>query len=512
VSPPPAEWPSRGYLWWMAERRKLIVVSNRGPVGFSRDPSGDRVARRGGGGLVTALRSLVSHHDVVWVASAISGEDRAVAAEAGGGSIEETARDGSSYRLRLVEHSPTAYDWFYNVVSNPTLWFLQHYLWDLAEAPNLDQGLHHAWNEGYVPVNAAFAEAVLTELEAEPDATVFFHDYHLYLAPRYVRDARPDALLAHFVHIPWPQADYWHVLPAPIRGAIHDGLLANDVVGLHTPRWRRNFLRSSEDMVGAVCDFADGFASYEGRRVLVSSHPISVDPQEFDELATSEVVLAAERKILDERPEKLILRVDRTDPSKNVVRGFRAFELYLASHPEAHGRVAMLALLDPSRQDIPEYAEYLGAIQRAARAVNDRFQRPGWVPIDLQIRDDFPQAVAAYKQFDVLLVNAIFDGLNLVAKEAPLVNERDGVLILSENAGAHDELGDWVLSVNPFDLNGQAAAIHTALELPRDERRSRLEGIRAHVRQHDLSAWIAAQLADFDRGIGAREHVGSRVH
>jgi trehalose 6-phosphate synthase len=496
----------------MAERRKLIVVSNRGPVGFSREPSGERVARRGGGGLVTALRSLVSHHDVVWIASAISDEDQAVAAEAGGGSIEETARDGSPYRLRLVAHSPTAYDWFYNVVSNPILWFLQHYLWDLVSAPNLDQGLHHAWNEGYVPVNAAFAEAVLDELEAEPAATVFFHDYHLYLAPRVVRESRPEASLAHFVHIPWPQADYWHVLPASIRGAIHDGLLANDVVGLHTPRWRRNFLRSSEDIVGATCDFADNFVSYGGRRVLVSSHPISVDAQEFDDLATSEAVLAAESAIVERRPEKLLLRVDRTDPSKNVVRGFRAFELYLASHPEAHGRVAMLALLDPSRQDIPEYAEYLGAIQRAARAVNDRFQQPGWVPIDLQIRDDFPQAVAAYKQFDVLLVNAIFDGLNLVAKEAPLVNERDGVVILSENAGAHDEVGDWVLSVNPFDLSGQAEAIHTALQLSAEERRARLAAIRSHVREHDLGAWISAQLADFDRVGGGSEQLASRVH
>jgi trehalose 6-phosphate synthase len=211
-------------------------------------------------------------------------------------------------------------------------------------------------------------------------------------------------------------------------------------------------------------------------------------------------VLAAEGEIVDRRPEFLVLRVDRTDPSKNVVRGFRAFELYLDEHPEMHGRVTMLALLDPSRQDIPEYAEYLGAIQRTARVVNDRFQQEGWTPIDLQIRDDFPQAVAAYKQFDALLVNAIYDGLNLVAKEAPLVNERDGVLILSENAGVHEELGEWALPVNPFDISGQAEAIHAALQLPVAERRARLEAIRAHVREHDLGAWIAAQLVDLDRG------------
>jgi trehalose 6-phosphate synthase len=230
---------------------------------------------------------------------------------------------------------------------------------------------------------------------------------------------------------------------------------------------------------------------------------MSVDPAEFDELATSAPVLAAEAEIAERRPERLVLRVDRTDPSKNVLRGFRAFEHYLATHPEARGRVGMLALLDPSRQDIPEYAEYLGAIQRTARAVNDRFQANGWIPIDLRISDDFPRSVAAYKQYDVLLVNAIFDGLNLVAKEAPLVNTRDGVLVLSENTGAHEELGDWALTVSPFDVAAQAEAIHRALEMPESERRTRLAAIRAHVREHDLAAWTGAQLADLDRSTTA---------
>ena len=482
----------------MSDRRKLIVVSNRGPVSYGRDSAGKRVTRRGGGGLVTALRSLVSHHEVTWIASAMTDEDVVVADEAGG-AVAETAGDGSPYRLRLVKHDRTAYDWFYNVVSNPTLWFLQHYLWGLAEMPNVDQGLDHAWKEGYVAVNEAFAEAVVAELDAEPDTCVFFHDYHLYLAPRFVRERRPDATLAHFVHIPWPQPDYWHALPRSIRAALHDGLLANDIVGFHTHRWRRNFLRTASDLVGARCDFERGVASYDGRETLVSFHPISVDPSEFDELATSNAVLEQEQAIVDSRPEYLVLRVDRTDPSKNVVRGFRAFERYLDDHPDMHGRVGMLALLDPSRQDIPEYAEYLGAIQRTARAVNDRFQRPDWTPIDLKVADNFPQSVAAYKQYDVLLVNAIFDGMNLVAKEAPLVNERDGVLLLSENAGAHDELGDWALTVNPFDISGQAQAIHRALQMPLLERQQRIEGIRAHVREHDVSAWIAAQLADLDR-------------
>jgi trehalose 6-phosphate synthase len=483
----------------MPRRRKLIVVSNRGPVTYGRDADGERVARRGGGGLVTALRSLVELHDVTWIASAMSDEDRAVSVDTGGGAIDEQSRDGSPFRLRLLAHDETAYDWFYNVISNPMLWFLQHYLWELAYEPSIDIALQHAWDGGYAQVNETFAQAVLEELEAEPETAVFFHDYHLYLAPRLVRERAPDALLAHFVHIPWPQTDYWHVLPDRIRRAIHEGILANDLVGFHTRQWALNFMRAANDVAGAEANFVDGIVALDERRTLVTVHPISLDPDEFDDLASSAAVLEAERELVERRPEKLVVRVDRTDPSKNIVRGFRAFELYLEAHPEVHGRVAMLALLDPSRQEIPEYAEYLGAIQREARRVNDRFQQEGWTPIELTIQDNFIGSVAAYKQFDALFVNAIYDGMNLVAKEAPLVNERDGVLILSENAGAHAELGEWALSVNPFDVAGQAEAIHAALTMGESERHARLEAIRAHVREHDVAEWIEAQLADLDR-------------
>jgi trehalose 6-phosphate synthase len=294
--------------------------------------------------------------------------------------------------------------------------------------------------------------------------------------------------------VPWPQPDYWRVLPRAMRSAIHEGLIANDVIGFQTERWRSNFLYSARELLG------------EDVTQKTVTAPISVDPTEFDELALSEPVLAAERAIVAQRPEKLIVRVDRTDPSKNIVRGFRAFELYLDAHPEVHRRVRMLALLDPSRQDIPEYAEYLAAIEREARRVNDRFQQDGWKPIELRIADDFPQSVAAYKQFDVLLVNAIFDGINLVAKEAPLVNRRDGVVVLSENTGAHAELGEWALTVNPFDVEGQAEALHEALTLDAGDRQQRLEAICAHVRAHDVSEWLDVQLAALDRVAATARH------
>jgi trehalose 6-phosphate synthase len=209
-------------------------------------------------------------------------------------------------------------------------------------------------------------------------------------------------------------------------------------------------------------------------------------------------VLEREAGLVAGRPQHLVVRVDRMDPSKNVVRGFEAFALLLERHPELHGKVAMAALLAPSRQDIPEYGEYAAAVERTALEVNERFGQDGWQPVDLDVADDFPRSVAGYKQFDVLLVNPVFDGLNLVAKEAFLLNERDGVLVLSENAGVHEELGEWALTVNPLDVSGQADALYDALMLEPGERRRRAAAIRAHVREHGIREWIEAELAELD--------------
>jgi trehalose 6-phosphate synthase len=450
----------------VAGRRSLIIVSNRGPVTFDRGPDGERVMRRGGGGLVTALRGLLERHDVTWIAAAMTDEDRVVAAE------------GSS-DVAFVAPDPDAYHGYYNVVANPMLWFIQHGLWGREFRPDLDEAFHGAWHD-YETVNRLFADRVVAELDNRPDAAVFFQDYHLYLAPGYVRAVRPAAKLAHFVHIPWPVD--WTILPEAMRRAVHEGLLANDVVGFHTARWAHHFEASCAEIVGSC------------GRTRVTHHAISIDTAEFDELARSRDVLAEEEQIAASRPEKLVLRVDRTDPSKNIVRGLEAFGLLLDSHPEWRGRARLLALLDPSRQTIPEYVEYVAAIERTAEGVNSR--HPG--AVELRVADNFHRSVAAYKQFDVLLVNAVYDGLNLVAKEAPLVNARDGVLVLSENAGAHEELGEWCVTVNPFDVWGQAEALHEALSMEPAERRRRIEGIRAQVRANDVHAWLAGLLADLD--------------
>ncbi len=459
------------------ERRTLLVVANRAPVTYE-----DGVAKRGGGGLVTALAGLIAHHDVTWIASAMSDEDRLIAAERGG-SFEETTRDGHAYRLRLVASDLPAYELFYNVVANPALWFLQHRL----PLRPLGPEFREAWDEGYVPVNEAFAMATLEELDRRPDAAVLFHDYHLYLAPALVRKVRRDVVSSHFIHIPWPDPDAWSPLPPDLTAAIHEGLLANDVVGFHTDRWRHAFLACVERFVPG------GVGS-----TRVVAHPIGVDANEFERRAADPVVLERQAEIEAWRPERLVVRVDRVDPSKNIVRGFEAFGLLLERHPELHGRAGFLALLAPSREDIPEYVEHAAEIEAAATAVNERFARDGWTPVELDIADDFPRSLAGYKEFDVLLVNAVYDGLNLVAKEAFLLNTRDGALVLSENAGAHEELGEWAVTVDPFDVSGQADALYEALTLPADERHRRAEAIRAYVRAHDIREWISAQLADLD--------------
>jgi trehalose 6-phosphate synthase len=442
-------------------------------VTYGRGAGGERTESRGGGGLATALRGVLATNEVTWIANAMTDEDRVVS--------EEPQTD-----TVLIAQDERAYELFYTVAANPTLWFVQHTLWSLAYAPDFD---HDAWTHGYVRVNERMAGAVLAELERFPDAAVFFQDYHLYLAPQIVRRARPDAVMSHFVHIPWPESDAWTVLPDGVRRDVFAGLLANDIVGFHTRRWRRNFVRGCADVLGATID--GDVVEHDGRRTLVTAHPIGIDTAEFESLAGDAAVLEREGEILARRPEMLVVRVDRTDPSKNIVRGFRAFALMLERHPDLRGRVRMLALLDPSRQDIPEYSDYVAAVESEAKALGDA--------VDLHIGDDFARSVAAYKQFDVLLVNAVYDGLNLVSKEAPFVNMRDGAVVLSENAGSYEELEPWVLGVNPFDVSLQADAIYTGLMMGLVERRERIEAIRAHLRTHDVAAWAAAQLADLDR-------------
>jgi trehalose 6-phosphate synthase len=473
----------------------LIIVSNRGPAQFERDEQGERTVRRGGGGLVTALSGLVSHRDALWIASAMTDEDIAVSEEEGG--PVELSIDGIDYKVLLVGSDPEAYDRFYNVIANPILWFVQHYLWDLSNAPDIRQEELDAWDFGYQTVNEDIARAVLAQIEGRERPLVMLHDYHLYTAPGMIREARPDVFLHHFVHIPWSQPDSWRILPNRIREAIFEGMLANDIIGFHTHAYCINFLRCCGELLeGAEVDYVAAEVVYRGHRTLARAYPLSIDARRLERAAESPEVAEAEREVLERRRKHLIIRVDRADLSKNVLRGFTAFDVFLTQHPEFREQVTFIAHLQPSRQDVPEYAEYLERIEALVAVVNHRHGTTDWMPIDLKIYENFNDAVARYKHFDLLMVNSLFDGMNLVAKEAPAVNTRDGVLMLSENTGSHQELWDFVISVNPFDIQEQADAIHRALTMPAEQRRAWSQGLKDIIYSRNPGDWVDDQLHD----------------
>jgi trehalose 6-phosphate synthase len=476
----------------------LIIVSNRGPAQFERNEGGERTVRRGGGGLVTALSGLVSHREALWIASAMTDEDVAVSEEKGG--PVQLSIDGIDYRVLLVGSDAQAYDRFYNVIANPILWFIQHYLWDLSNAPDIRQEELDAWDFGYQTVNGDIAAAVLRQIEGHERPLVMLHDYHLYTAPGMIRKGRPDVFLHHFVHIPWSQPDSWRVLPGRIREVLFEGMLANDIIGFHTHAYCINFLRCCDELlVGADVDYVNAEVRYNGRKTLARAYPLSIDARRLQRVADSPEVAEAEREVLERRRKHLIIRVDRADLSKNVLRGFTAFDTFLTQHPEFREEVTFVAHLQPSRQDVPEYAEYLERIEALAAVVNHRHGTTDWMPIDLKIYENFPEAVARYKHFDLLMVNAIFDGMNLVAKEAPAVNTRDGVLMLSENTGSHEELWDYVISVNPFDIQEQADAIYRALTMDPEQRRVWSEGLKEIIYSRNPGDWVDDQLRDIEK-------------
>ena len=482
----------------MARPAPLILVSNRGPVTFVRGTDGELERQRGGGGLVTALLGLTEHSPALWISAAISEGDEEVARRAGGGSFELPGL-GTETRGRFVTIDHDTYHDYYNVVANPMLWFIQHYLWDLSNAPDVRLEEKDAWTNGYLAANHAFARAVNMELADDPDRVVMLHDYHLYTAPEGIRAEHPDAFLHFFVHIPWSQPDYWRILPPEVREAILRGLLANDIIAFHTRRYARNFLLCCEDLLDVTVDYERLQVRWEGRDVWVRAYPISVNAPMFEELARSPEVAAEEGPILRRRRAHLVVRVDRTDLSKNTLRGFKAYDVFLDRHPEFHEDITFFALLQPSRQDVDEYVEYLARIRDVVSHINTKHGNTDWMPIDLRIESNIHRAVAAYKHYDVLVVNPIYDGMNLIAKEAPLVNERDGVMILSENAGAHEELGSFAISINPFDVDAQADALHRALVMPADERADRIREIKRIVRENDVGKWLSAQQADIQR-------------
>jgi trehalose 6-phosphate synthase len=452
--------------------RPVVIVSNRAPVSF-REANGELTGRRGAGGLVTGLASLAGQ-GATWIAAAISDGDRVAAARG--------AVDTDGFRVRLLAFEPNLYAMAYDVVSNATLWFTHHHLFDLARRPRFDRTFSRAW-EAYRAINQQFADAVAEE--APDDAAVLVQDYHLtLLAPR-LRDSRPDLRLVHFSHTPFAAPDLLRVLPPEPLTELLDGMAEHDACGFHSARWEAAFIDGCREILA------------RGPTTFVS--PLAPDAGDLAQSAATPECVAAfaelDRTVGD---RQLIVRVDRIELSKNLLRGFHAFDDLLERYPQLRERVVLAAFCYPSREGLPEYLAYRQEVETLVRTLNDKWATPGWVPILFDPSDDYPRSVAALRRYDVLLVNPIRDGLNLVAKEGPIVNERDGLVVLSTEAGAFDELDGAVRAVNPFDVSGTADAIAQALFASAAERRAESTELRRRAESRDPQMWLADQLRAAD--------------
>jgi trehalose 6-phosphate synthase len=454
----------------------VIVVSHRGPAKFVRAEDGSFQSRRGSGGLAGTLGRLLGDgggEPVTWVAAAMTDDDRA-AADAGATALPDID-------LELLAIDPRQHRLHYDIVSNATLWFLHHGLFDLPRRPRFDDRFREAW-DAYVAVNRAFAERVVET--ASTGDIVLVQDYHLALVAGQLRALRPDLRVVYFTHTPFCGPNSIRVLPDDVGRAICESM-ATVPCGFHTRRWALAYEASVETVLGDDNPRATTFAA-----------PLGPDPADLGDAIDSPEGRAALEALNGRLGDRmLLLRSDRVEPSKNIVRGFLAFDQLLDRAPEWRERVVFVAMLNESRQSLPEYQAYGQEVEQAAARVNERWARRDWEPVVMDLRDDFPRSVAGYARYDALLVNPLKDGLNLVAKEGPMVNRRDGVVCLSPEAGAYDELAPVVLEAHPYDLDQTASALHTALSMPADARREQATRLRELASIHTPASWLQAQIS-----------------
>jgi trehalose 6-phosphate synthase len=481
--------------------KRLIVATNRGPVEYYLSQEQTLKHRRGPGGVVTALTSANSRMDVTWVAMAMTEADRIAAKEAQPfGGVMRSPVHWHNMLLRYVAIPKAAYRKHYEEISNQLLWFLQHYLYDPMENSLSERKLQDAWENGYCVANRAIADAVCAEIDRGIGTpVVMLHDYHLYLAPAMIREQHPTIIMQQFIHIPWPDIRCWQFLPGNIAQAIYSGLAGNDIIGFQTERDAHNFLEGARTLLeGSVVDFAESAVWWQGHRTQVRAYPISISVTDEKRLVQSLAGRRAANKILPLLGEKTIMRVDRIEPTKNILRGFQAYALMLEQHPELLGKVRFLAFLVPSRQTLAKYKRYTSEVKKLIEEINLRYGTDGWTPIQAFYENDRLQALAAMQFYDALLVNSIMDGMNLVAKEGPVVNKRGGVLVLSRTAGAFQQLGKFSLPITSTDVGDTAEALYLALTMPRYERYALSVQARHIVEIQDLHVWLQHQINDIN--------------
>ncbi|HLI70153.1 MAG TPA: trehalose-6-phosphate synthase [Ktedonobacteraceae bacterium] len=480
---------------------RLIIATNRGPVEYYITRNNTIKSRRGAGGVITALIEAGSQmEEVSWVAMAMTEGDRIALKEGYQGRLPSPIL-GQKVQLRYVVIPKTAYRKFYEQISNHLLWFLQHYLYNPAEDSATTKRVLDAWDNGYRVANQAIADAVIAEIENEETLpVVMLHDYHLYLAPGMIRQQHPEVVMQQFIHIPWPDARCWHFLPNNITRDIFQGLAGNDIIGFQTQRDARNFLEGARTVLdGSDVDFEEGTVMWQGHQTQARAYPISISVTGERKVVNSAAGKRAAEKIRSLLGEKTIMRVDRIEPTKNIVRGFQAYDQLLEEHEELRGHVKFLAFLVPSRQSLPEYKRYTAEVTRIIEKINQKYGTPDWQPITAFLQNDRTQALAAMQYYDVLLVNPIIDGMNLVAKEGPVVNQTDGVLLLSRTVGAFQQLGKACIPTSPTDVEETTQALYRALTLPLPERHSKATLARQIVERNDLHDWMQAQIVDINR-------------
>lgn len=486
---------------YLIHAKRLIIATNRGPVEYYLTSNETLKSRRGTGGVITALIDAGSQMEMSWVAMAMTEGDRLAVKEAqqNGGRVPSPIH-GQKVHLHYVAISKVAYRKHYEVISNQFLWFLQHYLYNPSEDSAAATRIQDAWENGYRVANRAIADAVIDEIESEKTIpVVMLHDYHLYLAPRLIRQKHPTIAMQQFIHIPWPDVRCWHFLPSNIAQEIYQGLAGNDVIGFQTERDARNFLDGARTILdGAVVDFEEGAIWWQGHRTQTRAYPISISVTAERKTVNSAAGKRAAAQIASFLGEKTIIRVDRIEPTKNILRGFQAYAQMLEIHPELLGKVKFLAFLVPSRQSLSEYKRYTGEVTKLIHDVNHKYGDKDWQPITAFYGNDRTRALAAMQYYDVLLVNPIIDGMNLVAKEGPAVNQNNGVLVLSRTVGAFQQLGKACIPTSPTDIEETAQALYKALTLSSEERRSKSAMARLIVERQDLSSWMQRQIIDIN--------------
>jgi len=452
--------------------RPVVIVSNRGPVSFRLDDEGRAQPHRGAGGLVSGLAPLVRDTDTLWLAAAITDGDR-VAAEAGA-----TVAEG--FRVRLLSFDPDTWQAHYDHVCNEALWFVHHGLFDPVYDPAWPPGWVDAAWAAHRRVNATFAQAIIDDAPA--DAAVLVQDYHLCLLAQQVRSARPDLRLVHFSHTPFAPPAWLRMLPEAVRGELIEGLAAFHACGFHTGRWEHDF-RDSCGASGVVAP-----ATFVA--------PLGPDADDLEATLGSAACVAADLELAETVGDlTFLVRVDRIELSKNVLRGFDAFAVLLEAEPHWQGRVVFGAYLYPSRAGVEAYDRYAEVVVARVAEINARFGTDSWTPIVYEPRDDYPRSIAALARADVVVVNPIRDGLNLVAKEAMVINRRHGQLVLSPEAGAWEELGDAAWRADPFDVGATATALSGALGASDVDRKTRADALRDASLARTPADWLADQLA-----------------